>query len=60
MYSPYHEMDIRQIIDAVEQLVLSKDKDTKLKQRRKQLGLSQSGLAKVLYCRPENLMEEIK
>lgn len=89
MYYPYHEMDIRQTIDAIEQLVLSDDKDTKLKQRRKQLGLSQSGLAKktdipvrtiqqyeqrqkeinmasadrllrlakVLYCRPENLME---
>lgn len=90
LYSPYHEMDIHQTIDAIEQLILSKAKDTKLKQRRKQLGLSQSGLAKrtdipvrtiqqyeqrqkdinkasadrllrlakVLYCRPESLMEE--
>ena len=91
MYSPYHEMDIRQTIDAIEQLIMSKGRETNLKQRRKQYALSQSDLAKlsgipvrtiqqyeqrqkdinvasaerliklakILYCRPENLLEKI-
>ena len=90
MYYPYHEMDIRQTIDAIEQLIQSKGNDTNLKLRRKQLGFSQSELAKksgvpvrtiqqyeqrqkdinvanaerliklakILYCRPENLLEK--
>ena len=90
MYSPYHEMDIRQVVDSIEKLILNKGKETNLKRRRKQLGYSQSvlaektgipvrtiqqyeqrqkdinmasaerlmRLAKRLYCRPENLMEE--
>ena len=90
MYSPYHEMDIRQTIDAIKLLIASKTNDVNIKQRRKQLCLSQSDLAKktgipvrtiqqyeqrqkdinmasaerviklakMLYCRPENLLEK--
>lgn len=47
LYSPYHEMDIRQLVDRLDELYARANTDTKLKQRRKQVGLSQSQLAEV-------------
>ena len=46
MYSPYHEMDIRQVVDKLDEMVTNVTEDTNLKKRRKAVGLSQSGLAK--------------
>ena len=45
MYSVYHEMDITQFIDTLNQLYDKKDADTKLKQIRESRGLSQTELA---------------
>lgn len=45
MYSIYHEMDITQFIDTLNQLYDKKDADTKLKQIRESRGLSQAELA---------------
>lgn len=45
MYSIYHEMDITQFIDTLNQLYDKKDTDTKLKQIRESRGLSQAELA---------------
>ena len=45
MYSIYHEMDITQLIDTLNQLYDKKDADTKLKQIRESRGLSQTELA---------------
>lgn len=45
MYSIYHEMDITQFIDTMNQLYYKKDADTKLKQIRESRGLSQTELA---------------
>lgn len=45
MYSPYHEMDIRKFCDAMNKLYKTAKKDTNLKFRRRQLGLSQRELA---------------
>ena len=46
LYTPYHEMDIRQVVDKLDEMMINKDEDTNLKKRRKVAGLSQSGLAK--------------
>ena len=46
LYSPYHEMDIRQVVDKLDEMMINEDKDTNLKKRRKAVGLSQSQLAK--------------
>ncbi len=45
MYSPYHEMDIRQFCDRLNELYRAANPETKLKQLRQQAGLSQSELA---------------
>ena len=45
MYSPYHEMDIRQFCDAVDGLYRETVPDTNLKRLRKRAGLTQSQLA---------------
>lgn len=45
MYSIYHEMDITQFIDTLNQLYDKKDADSKLKQIRESRGLSQTELA---------------
>ena len=45
MYSPYHEMDIRQFCDRMNELYRAANPDTKLKQLRQRAGLSQSELA---------------
>ena len=45
MHSVYHEMDITQFIDTLNQLYDKKDADTKLKQIRESRGLSQTELA---------------
>lgn len=45
MYYIYHEMDITQFIDTMNQLYDKKDADTKLKQIRESRGLSQTELA---------------
>lgn len=47
MYFPYHEMDIRQFLDAILEKYNSRKKDTNLKIRRMQLGLTQSELSKL-------------
>ena len=46
LYYPYHEMDIRQVVDKLDKMMSNNSKETKLKKRRKAIGLSQSQLAK--------------
>lgn len=45
MYSPYHEMDIRQFSDKMIELYRERKGETNLKRRRKEVGLSQKELA---------------
>ena len=45
MYSPYHEMDIRQFVDRMNELIREHKKETNLKILRLNAGLSQSALA---------------
>ena len=45
MYSPYHEMDIRQFCDRMNELYREANPETRLKQIRQRAGLSQSELA---------------
>lgn len=45
MYFPYHEMDLAQFADKMNQLYLKANPNTRLKNRRTQLGLSQQELA---------------
>ena len=45
LYSPYHEMDIRQFCDRMDQLYKSAKQDTNLKLLRKASGMSQRELA---------------
>lgn len=47
LYSPYHEMDIRQFVDKMNELCAGAAEETNLKRYRKRLGLSQSELAKL-------------
>jgi len=47
MYSPYHEMDIRQLCDKLSEIYAERKQQTNLKRRRLAVGLSQSQLAKV-------------
>ena len=46
LYSPYHEMDIKQVVDKLDDMMRNCSKETNLKTRRTAAGLSQSGLAK--------------
>ncbi len=46
LYSPYHEMDIRQVVDKLDEMMSNDRVETSLKKRRKEVGLSQSQLAK--------------
>ena len=34
LYTPYHEMDIRQVVDKLDEMMINKDEDTNLKKRR--------------------------
>lgn len=45
MYHPYHEMDIRQFVDKMNELIKENHTDTNLKKQRKVLGMSQRDLA---------------
>lgn len=45
LYSPYHEMDIRQFCDKMDQLVMQASPKTNLSRARQKAGLSQSELA---------------
>ena len=47
MYTPHHEMDIRQFCDKVSALYIERKQLTNLKQRRLAAGLSQSQLAEL-------------
>lgn len=47
MYTPYHEMDIRQFADKMNELYRAAKPETNLKTLRVLAGLSQSGLAKL-------------
>lgn len=47
LYSPYHEMDIRQFVDKMNQLYKREKQDTKLKQLRRQAEFSQRQLAQL-------------
>ena len=47
MYSPYHEMDIRQFCDRVSEIYAERKPHTNLKRKRLAVGLSQSQLAKL-------------
>lgn len=92
LYNPYHEMDIRQFADKMDEICHMRSMETRLKRYRTLVGISQKELAektnipvrtiqqyeqrqkninkaqveylmrlsKVLYCRPENLLEEDK
>lgn len=46
-YSPYHEMDIRQFVDKMNELYRSAKPETNLKLRRRQAGLSQKALSEL-------------
>ena len=46
LYSPYHEMDIRKVVDKLDEMMSNESGETNLKKRRKAVGLSQSQLAK--------------
>ena len=46
LYSPYHEMDIRQFYDRMNELCRSAEPETNLKRLRQSAGLSQSELAR--------------
>jgi DNA-binding XRE family transcriptional regulator len=91
MYMPYHEMDIRQFCDRMNELYRQRNPDTNLKRLRKSAGYTQAELAKitgipvrtiqqyeqgqkninkaqaeyvirlskVLYCKPEELLEKV-
>lgn len=90
LYNPYHEMDINQFCDKMNELYLNDNKDTNLKRLRKSRGFSQKELAdisnvplrtlqqyeqgrkninkaqgeyiiaiaKALFCKPEELLEQ--
>ena len=45
LYSPYHEMDIRQFCDRMNELYRARKSETNLKLRRQQAGLSQRELS---------------
>lgn len=45
MYAPYHEMDIRQFVDRMNELYSDAHPDTRLKSLRKRAGLSQRELS---------------
>ena len=47
MYDPYHEMDIRQFCDAMNERIRKTKPETNLKLLRQQNGLSQKGLAEL-------------
>lgn len=47
MYSPYHEMDIRQFCDKISEIYAKRKQQTNLKRKRLSAGLSQSGLASI-------------
>lgn len=47
MYSPYHEMDIRQFVDEMNRRYKARKPDTNLKLLRQNAGLSQSKLAEL-------------
>ena len=47
LYSPYHEMDIRQIVDKVNELYKMASPESKLKVMRQRAGLSQRELAEL-------------
>ena len=47
LYEPYHEMDIRQLTDRLNELYRIANPDTKLKDLRKLAGLSQSELSAI-------------
>lgn len=47
LYSPYHEMDIQQFCDKMNELYRQAKPDTNLKIRRKALGLSQKELSEI-------------
>lgn len=47
LYSPYHEMDIRQFVDTMNRKYKSAKQETNLKLLRRRLGLSQSELAEL-------------
>ena len=47
MYIPYHEMDIRQFTDRMDELYLESKKGTNLKILRKYAGMSQKELAEM-------------
>lgn len=46
LYNPYHEMDVRQFVDKMNELYLMNKPETNLKLLRKSIGFSQSQLSK--------------
>lgn len=47
LYSPYHEMDIRQFVDKMDELYKKENPDTNLKRKRMEAGISQKELADI-------------
>lgn len=45
LYSPYHEMDIRQFCDKMDELYIERKRDTNLKINRSRVGITQAQLA---------------
>lgn len=47
LYTPYHEMDIRQFVDKMDEFYQASKRDTNLKLRRLEAGYTQSELAEI-------------
>lgn len=47
LYSPYHEMDIRQFVDKMDELYKKENPNTNLKKKRMDAGISQKELADI-------------
>lgn len=47
LYSPYHEMDVRQFVDKMDELYKTENPDTNLKKRRMDAEISQKELAEI-------------
>lgn len=47
MYNPYHEMDVMSFVEVMDEKLKDNNRNTRLKSKREQAGLSQSELSKV-------------
>lgn len=50
MYSPFHEMDLRQFADAADRILIERSRFTRLRMYRDRIGLSQRELSEASGC----------